>query len=107
VPDVVAAQPPAVRDLEQDRVTVGREPALPAQRCSPVDFIVGTVKEGLKLAAGERAPARRRFAPWAGTAVFQSKQTWTGCVPKYCSQVLSQPESGEAAQVQKARNAAW
>jgi hypothetical protein len=45
VPDLVAAQPPAVRDLEQDRLTVGREPALPAQRCNPVDLIVGPVKD--------------------------------------------------------------
>lgn len=58
VPYLVAAKPPAVGILEEDRVTVGRQPAFAAQWCNPVHFIIGPVKEGLKLLPGERTAAR-------------------------------------------------
>ena len=61
VPDLVAPQPPAVGHLEQDRVAVGRQPALAAQRRDPVHLVIGPVKEGLQLLPGERAPLGSRF----------------------------------------------
>jgi hypothetical protein len=92
VADLVAAQPPAIGHLEQDRVAVGRQPAFAAKRCNPVHLIIGPVNEVLKLLPGERTPSKRRFACLGvdgGVPVNRDLDPMG--VPECCSQTLSQP----------------
>ena len=53
-----AAQAPPVHDLEQRRVPVGRQRALPPPPHRAVDLLVGVVEEPLHLLAGERPGLR-------------------------------------------------
>ena len=59
--DLVAAQPPAVGDLEDDRVAEGRTAALTTEFAGDDDLIVGVVEERLQLVAAERPLCRPRL----------------------------------------------
>lgn len=72
--------PQRYANFEGGGVTVGREPGRAAQRCDLVGFIVGAVKEDLRLAAGQRHCPGDDSVAWAWAAVFQSMQTCEGAL---------------------------